>query len=771
MKKLLNVLGAVLILGSSTTAVVACGGKPKGNDDANLTDLQKNMLSGAEFMTKVILAGRHENLNYNVNEVLSTFMTPISTLSNIPLNYNDPQGNPVDLASSLQNYKNLLAPAMTTWDQDNYAGFYASYIMGMYDDDFYKGFLDNGYFADTMNAEGGFGINQEKVNALGYAAGLNKSIHLNSDKDRRALAWGIQDTGPLTNYLLNNGLDGGYPDDSSGTANPHGSATQAKGGTNSSGYLFYNSLVAASKAKQNGEYKKENLLNKKFTPESGLSLEDQSGKTSGGIVKNTDWTEAHLLKDEKSESFGETGALFATTGSNLNVNGYSTTYTGLMNMISESESGATVLGKFLDGIFPILKDTGSSSTVQIIGESLWLAPILSIYGKPDESGNSGFADGILDELKSLDNGIDWKQFENIKLTATELPSIPPFGDPKTPMINEIFADDNSVTVASNLFEQIYESFINASEAKKDNFYNTTLKASDGGLGTLISKLDNVISPDMVNYDTWNKITSGNHGQAGINLLHTISRAIKAMGKYSDAIKKAQDSVGGKPYKKMSISERNNYLKFLGWNAGTGKFDDDSFLKDAYNTLKSETGSSEFASLLASFADITSNKMAKPHDELIKYMTGDDYWKESNVEVSVKDNKQLGGKMSFTLDYTGHGDSSSNADQQSQAIDPDMNFNPYQTIYKYQSEKLDPIKGKFNADRLKTSGKVLGATKLGMKDDALKAYDGTGMLANMQDTHHQYKVTWENVGNKNSPYWVITSIHSFNDKGEEFYNIY
>jgi hypothetical protein len=120
MKKLLSVLGAVLILGSSTTAVAACGGKPKGNDDANLTDLQKNMLSGAEFMTKVILAGRHENLNYNVNEVLSTFMAPISTLSNIPLNYNF-DGKPVDLASGIQNYKNVLAPQMSTWDQDNYA--------------------------------------------------------------------------------------------------------------------------------------------------------------------------------------------------------------------------------------------------------------------------------------------------------------------------------------------------------------------------------------------------------------------------------------------------------------------------------------------------------------------------------------------------------------------------------------------------------------------------------------------------------------------------
>jgi uncharacterized protein YodC (DUF2158 family) len=191
MKKLLNVLGAVLILGSSTTAVAACGGKPKGNDDANLTDLQKNMLSGAEFMTKVILAGRHENLNYNVNEVLSTFMAPISTLSNMPLNYNY-NGKAVDLASGVQNYKNVLAPQMSTWDQDNYAGFYASYVMGMYDNKFYKDYWnkDNGFFQDTINKDGGYGINQTNKNADGFAAGLT-SWDLSKDKERRQLAWGV----------------------------------------------------------------------------------------------------------------------------------------------------------------------------------------------------------------------------------------------------------------------------------------------------------------------------------------------------------------------------------------------------------------------------------------------------------------------------------------------------------------------------------------------------------------------------------------------------
>jgi hypothetical protein len=50
---------------------------------------------------------------------------------------------------------------------------------------------------------------------------------------------------------------------------------------------------------------------------------------------------------------------------------------------------------------------------------------------------------------------------------------------------------------------------------------------------------------------------------------------------------------------------------LGWD-GT-KFEEDSLLKDAYDTLKTETGSSEFSALLAEFANITSNQMKDPHE--------------------------------------------------------------------------------------------------------------------------------------------------------------
>jgi hypothetical protein len=80
-------------------------------------------------------------------------------------------------------------------------------------------------------------------------------------------------------------------------------------------------------------------------------------------------------------------------------------------------------------------------------------------------------------------------------------------------------------------------------------------------------------------------------------------------------------------------------------------------------------------------------MKDPHEKLIQYMTGDEYWKDSDVKISVKDNKQNDGKMTFTLDYNGVGDSTSNADQQTTEIDPSEKFNPYQTIIENQEDKM------------------------------------------------------------------------------------
>jgi hypothetical protein len=96
-------------------------------------------------------------------------------------------------------------------------------------------------------------------------------------------------------------------------------------------------------------------------------------------------------------------------------------------------------------------------------------------------------------------------------------------------------------------------------------------------------------------------------------------------------------------------------------------------------------------------------------------------------------------MTFTLDYNGVGDSTSNADQQTTEIDPSEKFNPYQTIIENQEDKMsDAAKNMVKKDKI--SGEVLGVDQLNMSNDDLKAYDGTGMLNNMKTTHHQYKVS-------------------------------
>ncbi|KAJ3636360.1 hypothetical protein Zmor_004480 [Zophobas morio] len=102
-------------------------------------------------------------------------------------------GKTVDVSGALNAYKTILAPAMNSFDKDNYSGFYASYVMGMYDNSFYNNFLSgkdgSNYFEDTMNKNGDLGFNKPGGgNTLGYAAGLNQNIHLAQDANRKALA-------------------------------------------------------------------------------------------------------------------------------------------------------------------------------------------------------------------------------------------------------------------------------------------------------------------------------------------------------------------------------------------------------------------------------------------------------------------------------------------------------------------------------------------------------------------------------------------------------
>jgi hypothetical protein len=74
-----------------------------------------------------------------------------------------------------------------------------------------------------------------------------------------------------------------------------------------------------------------------------------------------------------------------------------------------------------------------------------------------------------------------------------------------------------------------------------------------------------------------------------------------------------------------------------------------------------------------------------------------------LKFRLKITNKSDGKMTFTLDYNGVGDTTSNADKQTSEIDPSQKFNPYQTILDYQDDKLS-VDAKNMIDKDKISGR-------------------------------------------------------------------
>jgi hypothetical protein len=777
MKKLLNILGVISVVASTSASVIACGGGSSKNDNQNLSDLQKQMIESAELMSKIVIAGRHENLNYNVNEVLSSYMTPLASLANMPQTYNY-NGAQIDIKSAINTYKTMLAPNLGTFDKDNYSGFYASYLMGMYSDDFYNGFIDAennndgiNYFSDSMNEAGDIGVNKTTDdNAMGYANGLNADLKLSDDVNRRELAWGIQDTGAYTNYLLDKGYDGANPASTSGTGNPSGVAdeTAAKGGTNAAGYLYYNSVTARSSSKYDEGKVKGASLNNKFG-NTGYTLEDQSKQA--GFAAKTSYNNAILNTPDGTENFGETGAYLAKAAGNYSLNGFATSYAGYLNLISKSQSGAEILTQMMDLFLPILQDTGSSNS-QDVAQNL-ITRVIDAFWKETKSSSDAatLTEGAADALTELDSNIAWSdKFGDVRhMKSNPLPTVTyPAGTLASHYFYQNESDGDFGTKASDFFTQLIKSYDNASNEAKQQFANS-LFGDDGIISKATSQIFSALSGGSK--DLLTKIV-GEDGSKGISLLNVIGRSSEAMEQFADTFDKVTEKFNNTPYKKLSTSQRLEMSTMLGWNGST--FTKGSFFEHAFETLKGEgRGTAEFNGMLQAIVDSSSDALIEPHEKVLQYIYGDKAWSDKDLSMSTPEGKQKNSKMSFTLDYTGVGDTTSTADQQTTKIEDKYldNFNPYQTKLEYQKDKLsEDALSKLDENRI--SGEVLGKKALNMSEEQIKSYDGSGMLENMKPVHHYYKVEWTNVSNhEDKPYWVISSIHSFNDKNEEFYNIY
>ncbi|QEH61780.1 hypothetical protein SCHIN_v1c05830 [Spiroplasma chinense] len=781
MKKLLSILSAVTITTSSATTVVACGGKTKttpsdnkGDGDNNvnedgdnlLTELQNQMIDGAEIISRIIIASRHENLNFNVNEMLSMFFTPEATLMRMPQSY-DYEGKNYNINNNLSKYKNLLAPSLTTLDQDNYAGMYASYVMGMYDNDFYAPIINGEKsFNDTMNINGGIGFNKENDNATGYLAGLNKNIKLSSNQERRDLAWGIQDTGALTNYLLDKGFDGGTPGDTRAAmgfivGNPASAGTILNGGTNGGGYAFYNSLMQGGTPSRT-TYKKVSVSDKLTSLNAGIDY--KAGGYFSGLSSITD--------DGEPFNFGEVGGSLIKAAQANNINGGVALFNSMLENLSTTNSGALLTGEFSNYILPVMvSEIDADRFMQGVAFSLlsnvWKAIYDMAYGTNAIKAKAleFFGQELIDEIKDLDKNPNYSiGSSNSSAKKDEIGF--------DALLN--FAPKDKINPGTNLVKvieilnKIIDKYDNSND--KEDFVQSVFKAK----GIIANAYSTIIS-NFVTEETWNEIMDGD---SGIDLLHLAKGAFEMVldediQKTVASAKNKYSSLGG--FRNLTAGQKQDYINILGYN-GSG-YKENSYLDKIYKGFKDETiiGQKEIEGIFKGFKNKVNIEMKDIHEKVFQYILDDKYWDKKDVKVSGTSNLETSGSLEFSLDYKGVGDSTSNASSQYKKVRVDEDFNPYQTILSNQTS-LDTAPtqdalDKIDANRAAKSGKVLGVEQGLIDKKDLIAYDGTGLFENMKDVNFEYKVKWENVStDRDNPYWVMTSMGFYNN-GTEFYNIY
>ena len=777
MRKMLNILAITTIVGASSSTTLACGNKHKesNNNSENLTTLQKDMFNGVKSISKMIIGSRHENLNFNLNEILSMYLTPTNTALRIPTSYSF-ENKQINALEDVIKFKNLMFPSINKFDVDNYAGMYASYVMGMYDDDFYQNFIkgNNGAysFEDTFSASGNVGNNKPKDNATGYLAGLNKDLKLSNNQERRNLSWGIQDTGALTNFLLNNGLDGGFPGDTNSTSGPKSSATDKKGGTNGGGYAWYNSLISTTKGKNNA-----NKIN---------SL-DINTKLNNDIkilnAKNTNEEYGSRLKFKgKDLEFNNTGSLLTNTAGKMNINGYINMFGGMPDNIFETESGALVLGEYLNYVLPTrvteaggLFSPNAHTLMQQQGFKLITSGWEGFYNLLNNK-------EVVDYLKTVGFDVNKDYFKLDKAPNVGGSGLIPSPKPENIgfdklyglMPNDINENGTNMKYLKNIIMDLTSIYKNLNKEQKVEFTNRLMIGKNTPFENAYSSQLNQIDKDR---SLWNNIIQ-NDGQGGINLLNMLNRVFEdaTNDEIKGQVKQAgefMDKLENFKFSSFDLASKKQYLKILGYD--NGKFKDGSFLKRSFDGLKNDNviGSKEFRQLFAGFKNTVSNEMQDVHNKLIKYLIDDNYWVSKNVNISSTSNASIGAKLEFDLEYQGIGDISSNASNQYKKIDVPENFNPYQTKIKHQEEVAKSLENKIDKSRI--SGEVLINNSMfngNFNDEDLIKYDGLGNYNNYKNVRNKYKIIWENISkDPDTPLWVITSLKCYNDKDLEFFNIY
>lgn len=797
MRKILNILNLIILIFAIINNNIACEKINLNNNNSNVglstefgpyndTELNnlpiqhRQMVINTSLISKLILLGRNENLNYNINEILSMFLASNSVCERLPFMYtivgNGKNGTlkGKEYQINLSRYINGFTHNMTDLRRlDNitkgYGGIYASYIMGMYQDEVYQNFSKNlrtnnkMLFGDTSDINGNFN------NPQGYNGGLNSDLKLSYDKFRRNLSWGIQNTGALSNFLLINKYEGGNAGDPAASIGP---ASRPNNLTNYGGYMFYNSHLFNGKTKYTLDDPNKKLANK------NIFIKGQKENIFEGLslFKNN----IDILNGKK---WGSMQSFIPQQGGLLNISSNINSYLSMMHNLSETEIGASTEMEFINAMFPFLSNpksySGSVAYVLLIFTiSAFLISLNYIAKNYEKIFLEKNSINTIELIKNTNEALDIL-VESELIQKYNNSYILPIINFQTGFPGKTISD----LVGKNTKGRNYNFFVNFSKIVKiiiimSNKWNKEkiIKFNQTIMGNVnsnkkyqLSWIFNFFKSGMIKLDSLYNGLFDEHFVNNldiIGILTSLNNTFSVINNNINIFKKIKekyiDNIGNMfDWNQLTLEQKRDIIELFGWNYGN--FRNNSILSVIYKSLtdSSQPGYNSIHNILftstSPFQTMFQKQMQETQEKFLDNIILDNIWYIFNVQING-DMNQIGSTMSYIMDYKGNGDPSVIKYTKEQINIPD-NFNPYQQ------------------SGIRSDGSQYIAKPLvNMADDEYIKYDGLSDYDSIikHKVNHRYKIFWKNISkNINSPYWIIVNIECYdlNSKEQQFFNIY
>jgi hypothetical protein len=773
MKKLINILGAIGIVASASTSVIACGGKNIKFEDEfidneimsnnSYSNEMKKMYQATSFMSKMMILSRHENLNYYLNDIIQGTYSNNSLLvsqaagapSTITVKNSSGESQTIDINGTYIDPLNQEYTPMDTYIH-KYSGSSSSIDLqswmysGMMDDlaynDYIKKTISGGdttfdYFNESTKGYEGMwrgSILTNDESRIGYPI-LKDDSNEAYRKDRLNLKW-MQSNGPLSDYIFANDnlWKGNY-------SNRGERATQARAFS-------------------------QKILNN-----------SSEGNPAGGKTTITPQEDGihYTIKGSDNTTDMSMGSLYQTIR-NAEFNGKITNEFGdvfpILKQITNSDDGINIASTFLHSLFPIAKtNTVDEEMVGTILYGILHTFMMYLYSLKDE------VSGITDN-SNLSDAVQKYIDDNDREGKYNLPSWMNLANKAT--------FDFHALASTNYFDNVKSiadvlDGINTSDIDQNAFWTSFEKSSaaTSGLKALFQQLFNG------NEEMLNKVKDPEY-LTSINLFGLVHKAIDLVGQFSTIKQNYMDNYETL-YKDNSFDKvKSNVSALFGWNKDDKKIEDGSLIDNLNGIINDKNNEGNLAmnrfindddSIINQSRNGSSNVI---WDNLYQYILKDEYWNVKDYSYNKFDENaddNLGDTITYTMDYSGKGDSTVDYNllsSKTKSVEmTDGNATPKNDIYGkpvLESTEVRYMNGNDGSSYGEDATQMVrknGGEVAGGLDNLIKM-NGLGNVEDLKDVNHKYKVTWQNVSiNPDIPYWVVVGINAYNDDNQEYYYYY